>query len=85
MLHYCCSHDGEERPLETLPEALAAIKLIGSSWPARFPHTPVSASYTALLPGKTSPRQGSIIDVMKAPEYHVALRVFEIRRSADIG
>ncbi len=40
----CCSHDGEERLPSTLPEALAAIKLIGSSWPARYPRTPVSPS-----------------------------------------
>ena len=39
-LTLCCRLNGWERLPETLPEALAAIKIIGSSWPARHPHTP---------------------------------------------
>ena len=37
-----CSHDGNEKLPATLAEALATIKIIGSSWPARHPRTPVS-------------------------------------------
>ncbi|KAK9827880.1 hypothetical protein WJX74_007527 [Apatococcus lobatus] len=34
--------NGQECLPETLPEALAAIKIIGAAWPARNPRTPIS-------------------------------------------
>ena len=37
-----CSYDGHEDLPTSLPEALAAIKIIGSSWPAQNPRTSVS-------------------------------------------